>query len=607
MNAVNHHKWVLMIPLLLAVTWLGARGLNAKAIWYDEWWSVYYSGTSPIYGPITFAETANRIVAEHNEFNPPGYYFSLNLWGRLTGTTAYNLRAWSLLVGLMTIAFTYRIGSDLVSWQAGLAAALVLGFSAFFITYLHEMRAYMQLALFSATLLWSYARLVTRTSRSIGIYAIFGVSIVGLSYTHYMGFSILGAVGVYHLFLARKDRNWLQVSLLGTVSGLLFLPWGNAAYLAFRSATTNINQNARALDALELTRSFLNLFGNNSLVLLGILLVLALSARRLLWVWLLTAFVITLVINQVFHFITEPRYLMALAPPLAVLCGTGLVRLQRGRRTAVVVWVLAGLWITFVPIPDELSLFLPWQEVRREVQALAQPGDDFIYFLPPPVVNWFHARIAEYYLSDLSLQYHVVDSPDPRFKAEEAYRKEAEEYVGDAQRVWIARQPNNLPYPIVENEFLHSFGVRGFADCGVFFDGVDLNLRLYVRPITSGIVGYFGDGITLRLLQPVTRPTTNKLQVLLAWNIKSDIPPNTYSVGLHILNNEKTLVQQLDYSLPPTDVPCISSILPLDNLSAGNYSLEARVYEWQTGKRLIPKSAQLQDDYVMLSTFIVGG
>ena len=85
-TTVRRHKWMLVIPLLLIVMGLGARGLNLKAIWYDEWWSVYYAGTSPLYGPITLAETANRVVSEHNEFNPPGYYFALNAWSHFTGT-----------------------------------------------------------------------------------------------------------------------------------------------------------------------------------------------------------------------------------------------------------------------------------------------------------------------------------------------------------------------------------------------------------------------------------------------------------------------------------------------------------------------------------------
>ena len=36
--------WGYLVPLLLLSFWLGARALNEQAIWYDEYWSLYYAG-----------------------------------------------------------------------------------------------------------------------------------------------------------------------------------------------------------------------------------------------------------------------------------------------------------------------------------------------------------------------------------------------------------------------------------------------------------------------------------------------------------------------------------------------------------------------------------
>ena len=47
------------------------RGLNADPIWYDEWWSIYYSGSSNLYGPIPLAETLTRVAETDHELNPP--------------------------------------------------------------------------------------------------------------------------------------------------------------------------------------------------------------------------------------------------------------------------------------------------------------------------------------------------------------------------------------------------------------------------------------------------------------------------------------------------------------------------------------------------------
>jgi hypothetical protein len=326
-------------------------------------------------------------------------------------------------------------------------------------------------------------------------------------------------------------------------------------------------------------------------------------------VWLGVALAITLVANQRFQFITDVRYLMALWPPLAVAAGIGWGRWKNGRWITAGLWALAGLWITLAPLPrapGEWKIYLPWQTIQREMQTYSQPGDTFIFWMPPPVVNWFHARIAEYYLSDLGIDYHVVDSPDPRVKNDEAYRKEAEDFVGNAARVWIGREINDLPYPIVEREFQRVFDERGFALCGTFDDSAEVNLRLYVRGSADGVTGNFGDGISLRLLQPIPEQPLNKLDVMLGWTVGADVPQNTYSVGIHILNSNGELVRQADYGLPASDAACTPTKIPLDGLTAGNYRVMAMVYNWQTNERLSIEGDQVDENRMLLGIFSVG-
>lgn len=148
-----HKPWVWLIPLLLLTTWLGLRSLNADLLFVDEYWSVYKSGGAP-YGPAAPAEVLRRIT----EVDPGGmgalYYFSLGAWESLIGATAQTVpfiaRLYSLLVGLLAIACTFRVGKLLFpGTRIGVYAACVMGTSAFFIDYLHEARAYTQFALFT--------------------------------------------------------------------------------------------------------------------------------------------------------------------------------------------------------------------------------------------------------------------------------------------------------------------------------------------------------------------------------------------------------------------------------------------------------------------------
>ncbi|MEO0563411.1 MAG: hypothetical protein AAF125_14980, partial [Chloroflexota bacterium] len=76
-----------MVPVLLLTAFLGARGLFADALWYDEWWSVYYAGADAQYPGVTPSDTWSRVAGEFHELNPPGYYIVLNLWSWATATT----------------------------------------------------------------------------------------------------------------------------------------------------------------------------------------------------------------------------------------------------------------------------------------------------------------------------------------------------------------------------------------------------------------------------------------------------------------------------------------------------------------------------------------
>jgi 4-amino-4-deoxy-L-arabinose transferase-like glycosyltransferase len=92
------------------------------------------------------------------------YHWLLNVWGRLIGWSIFSIRVFSLLAGLLAIAMVYRLGGKLFNRYVGWYAAAALGFSAFFIDYLHEARAYTLLALFVSCAIYAYARIMIFTS-----------------------------------------------------------------------------------------------------------------------------------------------------------------------------------------------------------------------------------------------------------------------------------------------------------------------------------------------------------------------------------------------------------------------------------------------------------
>lgn len=100
-KAGAHRTWLYLVPLLLLTTWLGARGLNADTLWYDEYWSLYDAGIEP-HGDRTLAQIWEG-VASRNPWHAPGYFMILSGWGRLAGGTPFAGRALSLLFGLLAL------------------------------------------------------------------------------------------------------------------------------------------------------------------------------------------------------------------------------------------------------------------------------------------------------------------------------------------------------------------------------------------------------------------------------------------------------------------------------------------------------------------------
>jgi hypothetical protein len=66
-----------------------------------------------------------------------------------------------------------------------------------------------------------------------------------------------------------------------------------------------------------------------------------------------------------------------------------------------------------------------------------------------------------------------------------------------------------------------------------------------------------------------------------------NVVQGVYSVGVHLVDSAGQLVSQSDSGLPDDrSFGCMGVTLPLENLAAGEYTLQVIIYDWQTGERL---------------------
>ena len=610
------YRWAWLIPALLVSAWLGARGLNADAIWYDEWASLYMAG-SPPYGPASPFEILARSSAQ--PWQPPVYYLLLALWGSLAGWDVYALRALSLLAGLLAVAWTYRLGYDLARHGqsgrsevdpalVGIGAAVALGLSAFFIHYYHELRTYSYHALFAVIAVWAYWHWLTRR-RSWRADLILLAALVGLLYSHYFSLLIIGALGLHHLLLAPKTRNWWRVPALMVAAGALFLPWLHVALTAPPEASvTDPVLREAALAPNQIVERLLFAFSNGATALLIVLAAAAWRRRgaRLVAFWLITAVGAASVGNLAVRVLSELRYLIGMWPLLALLVGFGTAELARKRVSPallLIAWGGGGIWASLNAAPLMIAFHapdsdtvnhsyagafreLPWRELRQTILARAQPGDALALHRPDAV--WAVQGVFEYYFHDAPVRSKLLESLPGRDQDDE-YLPSARQFIADAPRVWLAVD-KTLPATFRLREFQRALAAD-YVMCEDVFDRPNMRLSLYARRPSEPVPIAFGDGIGLHLLEPLVVSADRDLTARLGWLIAPDVPPATYSAALHVVAASGELVGQTDYGVPDGGFVCAASVISLRELPPGRYTLLAAVYDWRTGERLPGLSA----------------
>jgi hypothetical protein len=628
LRSLQKLHWLWLVPVLLTLTALASSRLNADPLWYDEWYSLYYAGAAPLYGPITPAEVIARIDPQV-EFNPPGYYLLLHIWTGLAGGSAFSGRALSLLLGILTAALVYRLGCDLDGRRAGWGAVLTLGASAFFISQLHELRAYTLFPLLVTLTIWEYWCFTQSTDlHPVRFAAAYALGLTALLYTHYMAIPLVAALAVYHLALAPKGRRWWVVLGLSALAGLAFLPWLGVSLQATASVTGDASRDFYAQSASALVGNLLNQFTSGSPALLVIVAVYARRGRaaHLVWMLILVGVAVVLVVNQQLRFIGIARYLVGFWPLLALLAGLGLAAMSRARLRPIVIlaiWLLggAGLILSRALTPDGVDpgwkVYLPWDKLAAALQPYAVPGDTLLVLLPEPTPFWFHAPLAAHYLAALNprvqpipdwlpaalfdgrmtpavegwaggeatiLNVHLLESLYGT--TPEQFHTQTSALLSESAHFWTAYYPDQLPSPFLRPVLDRSAAEQGFIACGSILAEPTLRLDLQVKLPTVPEGNRFGDGIILDVLTPLPAAAEDRLPLVIGSWLREGVPPGIYSVGVHLLDSNGSLAAQSDFALPDALQGCHPVSLSLEPLLSGTYWLALVVYDWQTGSHL---------------------
>ena len=594
------YRW-LLIPFFLLTTYLSARALNIDALWLDEVWTIHDAGGS-FEGPLTFPHIWDRHATE-DIFWPPGYSFVYSTWGEFLGWSAFSGRLLSLFAGILAVAWTFRLASDLFNPRAGLLAAILIGTSAYFIYFLTELRGYVCYVMLVAMTVWSYWNLIKgRRKRRARLFLFLGS--LGLLYVNYMAALTLVVLGVYHLLFVPKNRRWWSTALTMGFAGMLFLPWLRISLQAVAYAAHDSTHDGFAFTPLQSVKGIAYMFSNGCIALLALFGLYSFrrsAALLFAWFWGIGIFILMLVANARFSMILEVRYLFPIWPALAVIAGYGVDRLLSDYRRPVLIlvgiWIAAGVWNSVDPqsIQDmhNPQWHLPWDVMVEQVKAHAEPADALTFVLPDWTWSVYHQVVFDYYLHDIQLlRQTLMERPINVGYAH--YEDQVQALVKGDPLLWVAYTPAQ---PTLQLDiFKRLLSAQNYLYCTSVDDSPTLHFDLYgspklksqTQPIT------FGDkGIALSAITSSVHAEERKLEVTQIWSVAADVPTYTYSVGLHIDNAQGQLVAQTDYTLPQTPQACSWSSIDLTGLAAGDYQLLAVVYNSGTGERLPASNSQV--------------
>ena len=595
--------WLWAVPVLLIVAALAIRQIDLYPPTGDEFYSMNDAGwlRNGPYSPIDILQSLQQNSPNHT----PGYFMLLSIWGSLTAYDVALGRVLTIFTGLLALAVTYRLARDFVAPAAGLFAVIIVASSAFYNFYYAHVRMYPLLFLTSGIVLWLYLRTTHQQKRvKRGDYLALGAAVFALVNTHAFSAAFLLTLGIYHLFIAPKNRRWLWVSIAVTAAVLLFSPW------IWVLITGGIDDTVKYWGRLAVTgrnavRAWLTVMLNNQPLLLLLPIVgmaagiwtktIRLKPYLILFPALFAAFLIILaLIARSTDWIVKSgmRYHLGSWLPLVLFIVSGLYALYCFRKwlgLLALLWVIAGL---VFQTPADLQhdgrtqtfSHPPVQIISRlALQAEQKPiiiGYRYSAFL----VSWpSHINYSkrEHYFGQHNIAFEATDNPEG-----------LENYVRSRAitepSIWVFYQTSKTD-PIEAAQIEAVMHKLNYQPCETIEMGVDTMVTQYLWDTLNCqppqlAASYQTDIIDYQFYAAELDGAHSKLLFSDQWTAQGDDGLENYKMSYQLITSDWNNVAQLDLPLVHEGELRLFSI-DISHVPAGTYRLMAILYDRDSGER----------------------
>ncbi len=585
-----------MLPLLLLVTFMAARGLGADLIWYDELTSISHAGG--VTGPFSPLDVIDS-VSQHSPKHTPLFFELLAGWGALVGWHHVALRCLPLFFGIIALAWTFRLGADFIDRWTGIWAAAFLGLNVFWLDYLHEIRMYSLQFMLLMALAWHYFYLI-RAGQSGRWHHWAGLTLgaAALLYTQPFSIFFLLALGSYHFLFVKRNRVWFQVALAMVVAGLLYLPWLPVTFYGL-SAKFDTAYDATTLE--QAAGIFVRFLSNGSWIVMLAVLAAALfrarkgdSLRRIFpFLWLaIVVLLLLLVTNEAigliplrrsrYFFVTWSMWMMVIGWSLAWFKPRWIAPL------ILTAYLAAGFalrradgYLEYQGTVGIVSAYPPLVEYVDALQDKADAQDYVIGFTGTDFVNWPGKRgksTADYYMETLLGidGVFVPTSFDAETLATDLPRK-----LDDQPYLLFTYNPLSPPANLaLVDDYLRQF----YRSCDILIDIPDLFVQRYVDKALDCVREYqpihYENGIRIVDKFAELRADDGFIRVVTGWEVADEALLEKYNVSIQIITGDwQNVWQAPDRHLYHNILKWYVVELPTADLAPGDYRVVVIVYD----------------------------
>jgi len=199
---------IVFFAILAVALILRLISLN-QSLWLDEAIQVWASSSF----------TPKNLLSQYmpGDFNPPLFHLLLHEWIRLFGTSVVFVRMISVAFSLGSLGIIWKLGKEIFPKKDGVdirvtAATLLLATSPLYLYYSQEARMYMLASFLALLTAWRFQAFLKKQDTTNSI--IFAVSILSMSFSHYLTLLTLPVFGLFGLWELRKKHSVLKSYLL---------------------------------------------------------------------------------------------------------------------------------------------------------------------------------------------------------------------------------------------------------------------------------------------------------------------------------------------------------------------------------------------------------